>query len=84
MSTNSQIDEATVQDFIYSNARYTIWSPCTTLERMHIESYPHKPSANRFAMKRVLVSLHDRGVLRRRDRLHSHYTFNEVAYERVE
>ncbi len=67
---------------IYSSKR-TIWSPCTTLEAMGIEWFPHQPAHNRLAMKRLLRALCEEGVLIERPHPHSHYTFKETAYERV-
>ena len=80
---DERIHDAAVLKAIYRDETHTVWSPCTTLSRMRIERYPHRPNHNRLAMKEVLARLHERGLLRRRARLHSHYSFREVAYERV-
>ena len=82
MEHDDRITEEQVLSAIESDLTHTIWSPCTTLHHMGIERYPHDPSTNRLAMKRVLESLHEEGHLVRREALHSHYTFKEVAYER--
>lgn len=83
--TDPRITRDLVLEAIYSkaNAKRTIWSPCTTLELMKIEWYPHLPKSNRLAMKRVLHELRSEGLLDKRPELHTHYTFKEVAYERV-
>ena len=60
-----------------------IWSPSTTLAAMGIEWYPHWPRDNYRRIKAVLKRLCEEGELIQRPRLHSHYTFNEVAYERA-
>ena len=83
MTADNRITEAQVLAAIYADKRHMIWSPCTTLENMGIERYPHHPKENRLAMKAVLESLHARGYLHRRAAIHSHYTFKEVAFERV-
>jgi hypothetical protein len=83
MTADDRITEAHVLAAIYAGKRRKVWSPCTTLENMGIERYPHHPKENRTAMKAVLESLHARGYLHRRATTHSHYTFKEVAYERV-
>lgn len=83
MATDDRISEAKVLAAIYADTRHTVWSPCTTLENMGIEWYPHRPNTNRLAMKAVLRSLHARGYLHRRTAIHSQYTFKEIAYERV-
>lgn len=83
--TDPRITRNIVLEAIYSkaNAKRTIWSPCTTLEVMKIEWYPHLPKTNRLAMKRVLHELCSEGLIEKRPEIHSHYTFKEVAYERI-
>ncbi len=78
---DSRITFESVRCSILVDQTHTIWTPCLTLERMGIERYPHQPPHNRLAMRRVLEELHDAGDLILRDRLHSHSTFREVAYE---
>ena len=83
-AVNQSIDTQSVLAFINDprNARYIIWSPGTTLEAMGIEYYPHHPPRLYRKMKRVLEELCAEGHLVRRQRLHSHYSMKEVAYER--
>lgn len=80
---DERINENAVLRAIYQDKGHTIWSPCTTLSRMGVEQYPNLPKDNRLAMKLVLSALHEKGLLKKRPQLHSHYTFKEVAYERV-
>jgi hypothetical protein len=81
MAFDARITESEVLSLIYSVDNRSIWSPCTTLERLGVEWYPHTKH-NRAAMKRVLKRLHSQGLIVRRPELHSHYTFKEEAYER--
>ena len=83
MTADDRVTAEHVLAAIVSDKTHTIWSPCTTLSRMGIEQYPHRPSASRLAMKRVLESLHAQGLLVQREALQSYFTFKEVAYERV-
>ena len=82
---DSRITRDNVLRAIYSEeqTRRTIWSPCTTLEAMAIEWYPHISNTNRMAMKRVLEDLCAEGLIARRNSLHSHFTIDEIAYEHV-
>ena len=78
---DERISKEHVLAAIRKSRRYTLWTACTTLERMGIERYPHQPRGNRLAMRAVLAELCQEGWLVERDRLHSHFTFKEVAYE---
>ena len=81
---DQSFDAQSVVAFIYDprNARRIIWSPGTTLEAMGIEYYPHHPPRLYRTMKRVLEGLCAEGHLVKRQRLHSHYSMKEIAYER--